>query len=87
MAMAGRRLEPATRKASGYRSSFNESLPPMWGLHEGTGRRRADEDGAGGRAGPAPATSYLLPSSIGHLPRLCPLTHLGQTAEFKTSFV
>jgi len=22
------------RKASGYRSSFNESLPPMWGLHE-----------------------------------------------------
>jgi hypothetical protein len=22
------------KKASGYRSSFNESLPPMWGLHE-----------------------------------------------------
>ena len=22
------------RKATGYRSSFNESLPPMWGLHE-----------------------------------------------------
>ena len=22
------------RRASGYRSSFNESLPPMWGLHE-----------------------------------------------------
>lgn len=22
------------KKATGYRSSFNESLPPMWGLHE-----------------------------------------------------
>jgi hypothetical protein len=22
------------KKASGYRSSFNEPLPPMWGLHE-----------------------------------------------------
>src|SRR5262249_54439646 len=22
------------KKASGYRSSFHESLPPMWGLHE-----------------------------------------------------
>jgi hypothetical protein len=37
------------RKASGYRSSFNESLPPMWGLHEywtatgETGAREAAE--------------------------------------------
>jgi hypothetical protein len=34
------------KKASGYRSSFNESLPPMWGLHEywaATGETRARE--------------------------------------------
>ena len=45
MAVAGRRLE-FDKKASGYRSSFNESLPPMWGLHEywaATGETRARE--------------------------------------------
>ena len=34
------------KKATGYRSSFNESLPPMWGLHEysaATGETRARE--------------------------------------------
>jgi hypothetical protein len=34
------------RKAKGHRSSFNESLPPMWGLHEywrATGERAAKE--------------------------------------------
>jgi hypothetical protein len=34
------------KKASGYRSSFHESLPPMWGLHEyalATGDRAARE--------------------------------------------
>jgi hypothetical protein len=34
------------KKASGYRSSFNESLPPMWGLHEywtATGQQSAKE--------------------------------------------
>jgi hypothetical protein len=34
------------RKASGRRSSFNESLPPMWGLHEywaATGEKWAEE--------------------------------------------
>ncbi len=34
------------KKASGYRSSFNESLPPMWGLHEywaATGEEAARE--------------------------------------------
>ena len=34
------------KKASGYRSSFNESLPPMWGLHEywvATGEAEARE--------------------------------------------
>ena len=48
MAVAGRRLE-LRQKANGYRSSFNESLPPMWGLHEywaatgETGAREAAE--------------------------------------------
>ena len=32
--MARRRLELRDKKAGGRRSSFNESLPPMWGLHE-----------------------------------------------------
>jgi hypothetical protein len=34
------------KKATGYRSSFNESLPPMWGLHEywlATGETAAHE--------------------------------------------
>ena len=34
------------KKATGYRSSFNESLPPMWGLHEywlATGETAAKE--------------------------------------------
>jgi hypothetical protein len=34
------------KNATGYRSSFNESLPPMWGLHEywaATGETRARE--------------------------------------------
>jgi hypothetical protein len=34
------------KKATGYRSSFNESLPPMWGLHEywvATGEEAARE--------------------------------------------
>jgi hypothetical protein len=30
------------KKATGYRSSFNESLPPMWGLHEYAGATGAD---------------------------------------------
>jgi hypothetical protein len=37
------------RKATGYRSSFNESLPPMWGLHEywaATGESAAREAAA-----------------------------------------
>ena len=46
------------KKATGYRSSFNESLPPMWGLHEywvATGETAAREAAAAhGRALPRP---------------------------------
>ena len=37
------------KSATGYRSSFNESLPPMWGLHEywaATGRQAARDAAA-----------------------------------------
>ena len=50
------------KNATGYRSSFNESLPPMWGLHEywvATGRR-GGEGGSrsyGGALPRAPALS------------------------------
>ena len=48
------------KKATGYRSSFNESLPPMWGLHEywaATGETAAQEAAAphGGALPRAPA--------------------------------
>ena len=63
VAVAGRRLE-LRQKANGYRSSFNESLPPMWGLHEywaatgETGAREAAERAALPRAPALPGARH-----------------------------
>ena len=54
------------KKANGYRSSFNESLPPMWGLHEywaATG-----ETGAREAAERAPPSSSSSTGSSGRSP-------------------
>ena len=51
------------KKASGYRSSFNESLPPMWGLHEYWARNRRR---GSARSRPAHRGALPRPSALSH---------------------